>query len=103
MSHGTLTLNADGGFTYTPNAGFSGPDSFTYHANDGTADSNIVTVSLGIGNSALQLTTSSYVTFGDPPPELDVFTIERGSSGLVKPPPTATGTGGIAAPDHPRL
>ena len=31
-AHGTLTLNPDGSFTYTPAAGFSGSDSFTYQA-----------------------------------------------------------------------
>ncbi|ASZ10867.1 DUF11 domain-containing protein [Chitinophaga pendula] len=29
-SNGTLTLNADGTFTYTPNAGFTGTDKFVY-------------------------------------------------------------------------
>src|SRR5665648_573311 len=48
-SHGTLTLNADGSFTYTPDANYNGSDSFTYKANDGTADSNIATVSINIG------------------------------------------------------
>ena len=48
VTHGSLTLNANGGFTYTPTAGYSGPDSFTYHANDGSADSNMVTVSLTV-------------------------------------------------------
>ncbi|WP_217697922.1 Ig-like domain-containing protein, partial [Sinomonas mesophila] len=38
--NGTLTLNADGSFSYTPNANFNGTDTFTYKANDGTADSN---------------------------------------------------------------
>jgi VCBS repeat-containing protein len=33
-SHGTLSLNADGSFTYTPNAGFADVDTFTYRAND---------------------------------------------------------------------
>jgi predicted extracellular nuclease len=32
--HGTLTFNADGSFTYTPNAGFTGIDSFTYTVGD---------------------------------------------------------------------
>ena len=35
-SHGTLVPSANGSFTYTPNAGFVGVDSFTYVANDGT-------------------------------------------------------------------
>ncbi|MEO7098413.1 MAG: Ig-like domain-containing protein, partial [Luteolibacter sp.] len=47
-SHGSVTLNANGGFTYTPTASYSGADSFTYHANDGSLDSNIVTVSISV-------------------------------------------------------
>src|SRR5439155_998046 len=47
-SHGTLTLDADGGFTYTPAGNFNGSDSFTYKANDGQADSNVATVALTI-------------------------------------------------------
>src|SRR5207249_3877468 len=47
-SHGTLALDADGGFTYTPAANFNGSDSFTYKANDGQADSNVATVALTI-------------------------------------------------------
>ena len=45
---GTLTLNTDGSFTYTPDTNFVGTDSFTYHANDGTDDSNIVTVTITV-------------------------------------------------------
>jgi VCBS repeat-containing protein len=33
-SHGTLALNPDGSFSYTPNADFNGTDSFTYQAKD---------------------------------------------------------------------
>src|ERR687897_951797 len=47
-THGTLTLNSDGSFTYTPNANFSGSDSFTYKANDGSADSGVATVSISV-------------------------------------------------------
>ena len=47
-THGTVSLNADGAFTYTPALNFNGADSFTYKANDGQADSNVATVSLTI-------------------------------------------------------
>ncbi|NEU06716.1 hypothetical protein GZH53_00165, partial [Flavihumibacter sp. R14] len=35
-ANGTLVFNADGSFTYTPNANFNGTDSFTYKVSDGT-------------------------------------------------------------------
>lgn len=47
-SHGTLTLNNNGSFTYIPIANFSGEDSFTYVANDGKNDSNLAKVSITI-------------------------------------------------------
>jgi VCBS repeat-containing protein len=53
VSHGTLALASDGSFTYTPATDFSGDDSFTYHANDGTADSSTVTVDITVWASSL--------------------------------------------------
>ena len=47
-SHGALTLNANGSFTYTPTTGYTGTDSFTYQAYDGTTSSNVATVTLTI-------------------------------------------------------
>ncbi len=47
-SNGTLALNANGSFTYTPNANFNGNDSFTYKANDGSLDSDTVSVSITV-------------------------------------------------------
>ena len=43
-----MTLNADGSFTYTPAANFNGTDSFTYTASDGTAASNVATVTITV-------------------------------------------------------
>ena len=49
--HGVAVVNADGTFTYTPNLNYHGPDSFTYRANDGTADSNVATVQIEVNAS----------------------------------------------------
>lgn len=50
-AHGTL--QAGGGsssFVYTPNAGFSGSDSFTFDINNGVMASNIATVSVAVSS-----------------------------------------------------
>ena len=47
-AHGHISLAANGSFTYAANAGFSGTDTFTYRANDGTADSNVATVTITV-------------------------------------------------------
>ena len=46
VSNGSLTLNTDGSFEYTPNADFDGTDTFTYQANDGGLNSEIATVTI---------------------------------------------------------
>lgn len=48
VSNGVLNLAADGSFTYTPIADFTGIDSFTYLATDGTLDSAVTTVTLAV-------------------------------------------------------
>lgn len=48
VSHGTLSLNSDGAFTYAPNTDYSGSDSFTYRASDGSLTSNTVTVTINV-------------------------------------------------------
>jgi len=68
---GTVTLNKDGSFTYTPTAGFSGTDSFTYQLSDGTTTGNIATVSITVVDNIA-------------PVAIDVQTIDSGvrDSGL---------------------
>ena len=55
-AHGTLTLNADGTFSYLPDPAFVGTDTFTYKANDGSLDSNVATVTIVIITSVPQWT-----------------------------------------------
>ncbi len=45
---GALTLNTNGTFTYRPNTGFVGTDTFIYRASDGTATSNLATVTITV-------------------------------------------------------
>jgi hypothetical protein len=45
-AQGPAVLNANGGFTYTPNTNFYGTDSFTYRASDASSNSNPATVSI---------------------------------------------------------
>jgi uncharacterized repeat protein (TIGR01451 family) len=60
-SNGTLALNQNGSFLYTPNAGFSGTDSFTYKANDGELDSNVATVTISVNEGGtLQFNSATY-------------------------------------------
>lgn len=47
-THGSLALNPDGGFSYTPQRDFHGKDSFTYSASDGTNESPEQTVNINI-------------------------------------------------------
>ena len=78
--HGSLSLNSDGSFTYTPAANYNGSDSFVYKVNDGTADSNLATVSLTITavNDAPVATAESYTTAED------TALVVNAASGLLK-------------------
>jgi hypothetical protein len=49
---GALTLSANGALIYVPNPGFSGTDTFTYRAFDGTHQSNVATVTIAVGVNA---------------------------------------------------
>src|SRR3989441_5455925 len=66
-THGSLALNSNGSFSYTPAATYNGPDSFTYKANDGQADSAVATVTITIGgvNDAPVAVNDSYTTAED--------------------------------------
>jgi|GEM_PF-5165592 len=45
-SHGNVTVNSNGGFTYIPRINYYGSDLFTYQAYDGSLYSNVATVTI---------------------------------------------------------
>ena len=47
-AHGTVTIASNGTYTYTPAAGYSGPDSFTYTATDASGRTTTATVNLTV-------------------------------------------------------
>lgn len=71
-AHGTLTVTAAGGFTYTPNPNYNGPDSFTYTASDGV---------LSAGGTVLL----TVLAVDDPPNAVNdtTFSVAQSSPGTV--------------------
>jgi len=66
VTNGTLTLNADGSFTYTTALATAGSDSFTYKVTDGTSLSNTATVHLTVNNPGGSGGTGSFGSFATP-------------------------------------
>ncbi len=64
VDHGTLSLQSNGAFTYTPVAGWSGTDGFTYRASDGNLQSAETTVTLNVGSTASGIVTFVEVQTG---------------------------------------
>ena len=50
-AHGSVTVNADGTFSYTASSGYSGADSFTYTITDADGDTSTATVFIAIDDS----------------------------------------------------
>jgi uncharacterized repeat protein (TIGR01451 family) len=66
-ANGALVLNADGSFTYTPNAGFRGPtDTFTYTLGNGTGLTDTATVTITI-NGMIWFVNNDDAAAGTPP------------------------------------
>ncbi len=62
-ANGVLTLNPDGSFSYTPNNGFLGMDTFTYEASNGQTNSNVATVSITVTPNPVVANNQSFSTF----------------------------------------
>jgi RHS repeat-associated protein len=72
VQHGTLALNQNGSFQYTPNPGFRGTDGFTYRITDGISVSEIAQVSFLVTNRVAEAVDDSYVTYAGVPFEKNI-------------------------------
>lgn len=86
-SAGTLTLNGAGSFTYTPNSNFNGIDTFTYHANAGTANSEVATVTISVTpvNDSPLASDDSAATPEDTPVGINVTVNDSDIDGTIDP------------------
>ena len=64
-TNGTVVLSSDGGFTYTPNAGFDGTDDFRYEISTPQGDTDEAVVSLNVLPLPDNLTGESSSISGD--------------------------------------
>lgn len=105
-ANGTLGLNGNGSFSYTPNADFNGEDSFTYYASDGTNNSAVARVTITInrvndlpvvdinGDDGAGIDFAGFFRAGDPPVRIGDtdLTLSDVDGGVIG---SASGTGTI--------
>jgi large repetitive protein len=63
-ANGTLTINPNGTYSYTPNANFNGTDTFTYTVSDGRGGTDTATVTLNVASVNDAPTTSGGTASG---------------------------------------
>jgi VCBS repeat-containing protein len=80
--NGTLDLHRDGSFTYQPNAGFHGTDTFTYTASDGSQEStSTVTINVLPVNHSPVANTDNAVTNENTPITIDALANDTDADG----------------------
>lgn len=99
VSHGALTLNSNGSFSYTPVANYNGLDSFTYKATDGESDSNTTTVTITINpvNDAPVAVANSYSTAEDTVVTIDYSSLLANDSDIDG---NTISISGVSSPVH---
>jgi hypothetical protein len=109
-ANGTLTLAANGGFTYKPAAAFSGTDTFRYRAYDGTLYGNTATVSIRVDPNTAPVARDDAATAAArsgnkayPPVALNVIANDTDAESNLDPASvaitTAPSKGGTATPN----
>ncbi|MFC1388691.1 MAG: retention module-containing protein, partial [gamma proteobacterium symbiont of Clathrolucina costata] len=84
-SNGTLVQNSNGSYQYTPNAGFTGTDSFTYTVSDGNGGVDTATVMIAVAgvNDGPVAIGDSASTNENTPTTIDVLTNDSDPEGDV--------------------
>ncbi|MFN2469575.1 MAG: Ig-like domain-containing protein [Gaiellaceae bacterium] len=88
-SNGTLVLDADGAFTYTPNPAFIGTDTFTYRISDGTGRTDDAQVTITVA----AVTSTSVFYLGTSGPSADVWDLTTTLPAAASPVPDFDGDG----------
>ncbi|WP_280811688.1 tandem-95 repeat protein, partial [Variovorax boronicumulans] len=93
-AHGTVTVNADGTYTYVPGPNFNGTDSFTVTVSDGHGGTTISTVNVAVNpvNDVPSVTVT-------PPDAVSEGSLPGGIPAAGEPPLQSTGKISIADPD----
>jgi len=101
---GSLALNADGSFSYTPNAGFEGTDSFSYQASDGVDGSAAAAVTIAVlaNRPPVAVNDTVNTTRNTPPISINVLANDSDPDGNLLPatvtivtPPNKGGTANV--------
>ncbi len=66
-AHGSVVLNADGSFTYTPTSGYTGTDTFNYSIQDSAGQTASATVTITITPTTPATTANTVTTSEDTP------------------------------------
>ena len=84
VRNGTLELNSDGSFTYTPAQGYFGQDAFSYYVTDGDSDSFTATVSLSVVDPNADSDLLAHLAFNDDQtPTIAADSSIHGNSGVI--------------------
>ena len=83
VANGTLVLNTNGTFTYTPDANFNGTDSFVYTLEDGNGGTDTATVTLTVNSVNDEPVANDDAFAGDEDNDItgDVLNLRGGGGG----------------------
>ena len=83
VSNGSLAFNSDGSYDYTPNANFSGTDSFSYTVTDvASGETSTQTVSLTV-NPVTDLSAADDIAAGDEDTTISSTVAAKDSTSLL--------------------